>query len=66
MNSGEEAEGKEKSKKFIEKAKYMRKYARANSGSRAFGKFKSFIRGQFSGVFVSLLANHLALSLLAN
>ena len=31
MNSGKEAEGKEKSEKFIRKAEYMRKDARANS-----------------------------------
>ena len=38
-----------KSRNFIGKVKYMQKDARANSESRAFGKFKSFIRCQSSG-----------------
>ena len=41
------AEGKEWSKKFTEK--YIWKDKRANLESHPFGKFKSFLRGQFSG-----------------
>ena len=51
-NSGKEAEGKEKGKKFIGKSKVHAERCTGELRERvcAFGKFKSVIRGLFSGL----------------
>ena len=54
-NSGKEAEGTEQSKTFIEnKITRGKAHWQAQRESRAFGKFKSFIRGQLFGSLSSL------------
>ena len=71
MNSGKEAEGKEKRSLLEKQSTHGKTYTRKDRRTgelrerRALGKFKSFIKGQFYGSFVFLLASHLVLSPLA-